>query len=89
MPQFDADRQEAVARAREAGVREMLVVGGVDEEQGHRRALGVAEELGLPVSAGIHPHEAKLATDAVYDELRGLARDGKIVAVGERLATLN
>ena len=83
MPQFDADRDEVVARAREAGVEEMLLVGGVDEEQGHRRALRVAGELGLPASAGIHPHEAKLATEAVYDELRGLARDKSIVAVGE------
>jgi TatD DNase family protein len=72
-----------VARAREAGVAAMLVVGGVDKEAGHRRALRVAGEFSLPASAGIHPHEAKLATDAVYDELRGLARDGRIVAIGE------
>ena len=83
MPQFDADRDEVVARAREAGLREMLIVGGVDEEQGHRRALGVAEALALPASAGVHPHEAKLAGEAVYDELRGLAKDRRIVAVGE------
>lgn len=83
MPQFDADRDEVVARAREAGVREMLIVGGVDEEQGHCRALRVAGSLGLPASAGIHPHEAKLADEAVYDELRGLAKDRRIVAVGE------
>jgi TatD DNase family protein len=83
MPQFDADRGEVVARAREAGVEAMLVVGGVDEDEGHRRALRVAGELGVPVSAGVHPHEARLWTDAVEDELRGLARDGRIVAVGE------
>ncbi len=83
MPQFDADREAAVARAREAGIREMLVVGGVDSEDGHRRALGVAERLGLPVSAGIHPHEARLASERIYDELRALARERRIVAVGE------
>jgi TatD DNase family protein len=83
MPQFDADRAEVVARAREAGVEDLLIVGGVDEEAGHRRALRVAEELRVPVSAGVHPHEAKLASDAVYDELRGLARDRRIVAIGE------
>ena len=83
MPQFDADRDEVVARAREAGLREMLIVGGVDEEEGHRRALRVADSLGLPASAGVHPHEAKLADEAVYDELRGLAKDRRIVAVGE------
>ena len=83
MPQFDADRAEAVARARAAGVTTMLIVGGVDEEQGHRRALRVAGELGLPASAGIHPHEARLATEDTYDELRILAQEGRIVALGE------
>ena len=47
MPQFDADRAEVVARAREAGVEDMLLIGGVDEEQGHRRALRVAGRAGL------------------------------------------
>ena len=83
MPQFDADRDQVVARAREAGVKTMLVVGGVDEEQGHRRALRVAESLGFPCSAGLHPHEARLWTDAIEDELRSLAKDKRIVAIGE------
>ncbi len=83
MPQFDADRDAVVARARAAGVETMLIVGGVDAEAGHRRAVTVAEELGLPASAGVHPHEARLATTATYDELRGLARDQRIVAIGE------
>jgi TatD DNase family protein len=83
MPQFDADREEVVARARESGVKTMLVVGGVDEERGHQRALRVAQELDLPCSAGVHPHEARLWTDAVEDELRSLAKDGRIVAIGE------
>ena len=83
MPQFDADRAQAVARARAAGVETMLIVGGVDAEAGHRRAVRVAEELGLPVSAGVHPHEARLATHETYHELRTLARDKRIVAIGE------
>ena len=83
MPQFDADRDEVVARAREAGVATMMVMGGFDAEAGHRRALRVAESLGLPAAAGIHPHEAKLADEAAYDELSGWAREGRIVAIGE------
>ena len=83
MPAFDADRQEVVARAREAGVADMLIAGGVDAEDGHRRAVRVAGELGVAVSAGVHPHEAKLATAAIYDELRGLARERRLVAIGE------
>jgi TatD DNase family protein len=83
MPQFEADREAVVARAREAGLSEMLVVGGVDEERSHRRAIEVAGSFGLPATAGVHPHEARIAGEAVYDELRALAREGRIVAVGE------
>jgi TatD DNase family protein len=83
MPQFDADRDAAVERARAAGVETMLVVGGVDEHGGHRRALAVAERFGLPASAGVHPHEARLAAAATYDDLRALARERRIVAIGE------
>ncbi len=83
LPQFDADRDAVVARAREAGVEQLLLVGGVDDEAGHRRALRVAESLGFPASAGVHPHEARLATEATWDELRGLAHEKRIVAIGE------
>ena len=83
MPQFDADRAAVVARAKEAGVETMLVVGGVDGEGGHQRALRVAQELGFPCSAGVHPHEARLYGDDIDGELRGLARDRLIVAIGE------
>jgi TatD DNase family protein len=31
----------------------------------------------------VHPHEARLADEKTYDELRGLAKDGRIVAIGE------
>lgn len=83
MPEFDGDRAEAISRARDAGVATMLVVGGFDAEAGHRRALKVAGEFNLPVSAGLHPHEAKLWTNAIEDELRGLAREKRLVAIGE------
>ena len=81
--QFDHDREEVVARARAAGLAEMLVVGGVDAEDGLARALFVAERFSLPATAGVHPHEARLADAGVYDRLRGLAREGQVVAIGE------
>jgi TatD DNase family protein len=83
LPPFDADREEVVARARAAGVTQMVVVGGVNEQAAHRRALEVAAAFGLPATAGVHPHEARLAGEAVYDELRSLAREGRLVALGE------
>lgn len=83
MADFDADRDEVVARARTAGLVEMLVIGGVDQAAGHRRALNVAARYGLPATAGVHPHEARVADERAYDELRALGREGRIVAVGE------
>jgi TatD DNase family protein len=83
MPQFDADRGEVVARAREAGVVEMLVVGEVDEGEALQRSVRVAEAHDLPVTAGVHPHQARLADARTYDEIRGLARERRIVAIGE------
>jgi TatD DNase family protein len=83
MPQFDADRDEVVARAREAGLAEMLVVGEVDEGEALQRSLRVAETYQLPATAGVHPHQAKLAEPQTYDEIAGLAREGRIVAIGE------
>jgi TatD DNase family protein len=83
MPQFDADRDEVVARARSAGLAEMLVVGEAGEGDELARSLRVAEAYGLPCTAGVHPHQARLATDASWDEIRGLARERRIVAIGE------
>src|SRR5262245_54656950 len=83
MPQFDGDREAVVERARAAGVTTMMIVGGFDAEAGHRRALRAAESLGLPATAGVHPHEAKLAGEAAYDEIAGWAREGRIRAIGE------
>lgn len=84
MPQFDADRDEVVARARAAGLVEMLVIGEVDEQgEALKRSLRVADAYGLPCTAGVHPHQARLASDATWDEIGGLARDGRVVAIGE------
>jgi TatD DNase family protein len=83
MPEFDADREAVLTRAREAGIVEMLVVGEVDDKGGLDRALKVADQLGMPATAGVHPHQAWLARESTYDTMRVLAREGRIVAIGE------
>ncbi len=83
MPEFDSDRDQVVERARAVGVTGMLVVGGMDGTGGHARALDVASRYAMVASAGIHPHEARTADDAGYDELRRLAGERRIVAIGE------
>jgi TatD DNase family protein len=83
MPQFDEDRIAVLERARSAGVERLLVVGCADAEAGHRRALRVAGELGLPASAGVHPHDAKRADDMLLAEIAELGRSRAVVAIGE------
>jgi TatD DNase family protein len=83
MAQFDEDRGAVLERARAAGVERLLVVGCADAEAGHRRALRAAGELDLPASAGVHPHDAKGADEALLGEIAELGRSGRIVAIGE------
>jgi TatD DNase family protein len=80
---FDADRDDALARARAAGVASMLVVGVMDGSGRHRRALDLASANQLGCAVGMHPHEAQLVSEPDYEELAGLARAGRILAVGE------
>ena len=76
------DADEAVARAREAGVTRILTVG--TEPAGWSRALAFAEAYeGVYAILGVHPHGAADATDADLEELRRLQAHPKAVAVGE------
>ena len=64
--QFDADRDEVVQRARDAGVAAMLNIGtGDPHSDDFRRAVAVAEKYdNVYASVGVHPHDAKLYDDA-------------------------
>jgi TatD DNase family protein len=79
---FDPDRDAALAAARAAGVERLLVPGW--DVASSRGAITVAERSGWPDAAvGIHPHEAAHATAAIWDEIRALASERRVVAVGE------
>ncbi|HEY4486068.1 MAG TPA: TatD family hydrolase [Nitrospiria bacterium] len=81
-PAYDGDREDVIRRAREAGVEVMIAV-GCDLETS-RRALELAESHeGIYATLGVHPHEVKSATDAAYAELEAMARNPKVVGIGE------
>ena len=83
--EFDADRGEVVARAREAGVRAILNVGTGDPHGGNfGRAVAVAEEFeGVYAAVGVHPHDAKLYDETAERLLLEFVRSRRVVAVGE------
>ena len=83
--EFDADRDEVVARAREAGVRAILNVGTGDPHAGNfERAVAVAEKYeGVYAAVGVHPHDAKLYDEAAERLLLEFVRGKRVVALGE------
>jgi TatD DNase family protein len=84
--QFDADRDEVVQRAWDAGVAAMLNVGtGDPHSDDFRRAVAVAEKYeNVFASVGVHPHDAKLYNDKAENHLVDLVKSSKeVIAWGE------
>jgi TatD DNase family protein len=80
--QFDPDRQAVIERARAAGVAAIVNVG--TDLDSSRRAVQLAGEYDMIHAAvGMHPHDAKKLDGSALAELRELARQPKVVAVGE------
>jgi TatD DNase family protein len=79
---FDADRDAAIERAREAGVARMLLVG--TNVATSRRAFELAaRHAGVFPTAGLHPHDAADAGPEQRAEIEALCRRPDCVAVGE------
>jgi TatD DNase family protein len=84
---FDADRDVVIKRAREAGVKMMLVVGTGDAAvlENFSRVVRLAEKHeNIFASVGIHPHDAKTFDAESERRLIELAKSSeKVIAWGE------
>lgn len=84
--EYDADRDEVVARAREAGVGAILNVGTGDPHSGSfERAIAVAEKYeGVYAAVGVHPHDARLFDDVATRRIQNLFEQSpRLIALGE------
>jgi len=82
MKEFDRDRDEVLARSREAGIESLITIGS--DLEGTLKGIALAEQRdGIYCSVGIHPHDAKDFTAETYRHLKDLARKTKVVAIGE------
>jgi TatD DNase family protein len=80
-PQFDADREAVIARARAAGVR--LMVNISDRVSNYEAVRLVAQHPDIWCTVGTHPHEAKEDPDLSAETLVSLAADPRVVGIGE------
>ena len=82
--QFDSDRVQVIDRARQAGFRPswlsataMVPRRSIAESSWRRNTTSCYATI------GIHPHEARLADEAAYQNMERLARHPKVIAWGE------
>lgn len=82
--QFQSDREQVIARARESGVEAIVAIGNGDGpgtlDCGIR--LAAAYDF-MYATVGIHPHEAEQARDSDFAEMAALVRHPKVIAWGE------
>jgi TatD DNase family protein len=71
-----------IERSKAAGVTGWITVG--TDPQENQKAVELAEKFeNMHAAVGIHPHEARTVTVDTFKELRALAQNKKIVAIGE------
>ncbi|GAB4434998.1 MAG: YchF/TatD family DNA exonuclease [bacterium] len=82
LPEFDADCEETINRAKAAGVEFICTVG--IEPKYWKRALAIAEKHDfIYTSLGVHPHEALIYNEKIEKELLGYLSHSKCLMLGE------
>jgi len=83
-PEFDADRDEVVARALEAGVEHMVAIGTGTGPPDLEAGIRLADRYSaFYATVGIHPHHAAKASPGDFERLAELVLHPKVVALGE------
>lgn len=80
---FDTDREQVLARALAAGVRQLIVTGTCLRSSQQAAAYARDYPAQLFSTAGIHPHDAVRASSADLAALQLLLQQPEVVAVGE------
>ncbi len=82
LPNYNGDVKEVIERAKESGVRYILVP--ATDVVTSAQAIKLAEEYeNIYAAVGVHPHDSKEWDDAWLNELKTMAEHPKVVAIGE------
>jgi TatD DNase family protein len=83
LSEFDKDLDEVMERARDVGVKR-IIVPGVDPESSRKAVLFASRYEEVFAAVGIHPHYADKVTTQDIRAMRELATENdKVVAIGE------
>jgi len=80
---FDKDREELIARAKVANIEGMLVTGTNVEQSQAASLLCQKYQNYLTCTAGVHPHDADNVSENYLEELKKLALNSWVKAIGE------
>jgi TatD DNase family protein len=82
--EFDADREEVIARALDAGVEHMVAIGTGNGPPDLEAGIRLADRYPqFYATVGIHPHDAAKAGQADFDRLAELLSHPNVIALGE------
>ncbi|MCE9548045.1 MAG: TatD family hydrolase [Planctomycetia bacterium] len=81
-PEFDADRDEVIRRAAEAGVGSILCV-GIGAESSEAAVILAAKYPGVYAAVGVQPNYCAQAQPGDWDRIVALVGRPKVVAMGE------
>src|SRR5690348_3265546 len=81
---FKEGADAVIERARGAGVGTFVVIGVGEDLTPAKGAIALASRReDVFATVGLHPHDARVFTDAFLEEMEQLARSPKVVAIGE------
>ncbi len=79
---FDRDRKYLIENLKENNVELVINIGA--DLQTSKNSVNLAKEYeNIYATVGVHPHSAKEVTDEVLEEIKQLAEEEKVVAIGE------
>ena len=79
---FSADREEVIEKIKASGVEYVVNIG--DDISSSRRSVILAKRHPfIYATVGVHPHNVESMTEADIEELKLLASEEKVVAIGE------
>ncbi len=79
---FDQDREEVIRRAMDSGL-EAIIIPGIEPKDFERVILLAQKHKNIYCGLGVHPHNATDYNEDIAQNIREIAKDSNVKAIGE------